>query len=156
MNTASIILSNDIAPSARLISLQWHCRRKPAKEEEVIAKYAAVTAETKNADEVYIREGMHNTTKGPLGKSITDPDGWHYTAEYRDRKTKNWTTWHHYFVKQNDGSFVVKDKLAKGPNPAFYPNTKGKSNTKTSEVGKGMKLWAWKGGKQQYAKVVQL
>ena len=106
---------------------------------------------------------MHNTTLTAKGKQIKDPKGWHYTAEYQDKRTKNWTTWHHYFNIQSDGTFVVNDKQA--DDPEFWPNKNDKPSTKPNAgagavPGKGKpksdKVWQWTRGGQQYVRLQEL
>lgn len=151
MNNKRIIDADQWPPGVDAIVIQWCCIRRPGQA-DMIAKYAGVCATAKGADLVIIREGMHNTTKDRLGNTTRDKRGWHYTAEYRDKKTLNWSTWHHYFIKQGNGSFVVNDQAAVSPNPQFWTNQKGKSSTKTPSRGDSQKIWTWKQAGQQYAR----
>lgn len=154
MNIMNVMDSDDTPPGVNVILIKWACR-KVENEWETTDKYAGICATTKNADQVIIRAGMHDTTNTRQGKRVKDPRGWHYTAEYRDRKTLRWTTWHHYFIKQSDGSFSVNDQPAVSPNPEFRANdNKGKPSTKTPDQRKLFdKVWAWKQGGKQYVKL---
>jgi len=153
MNTNSLVDSNDVSSAAPLILVQWYTKKK-AGEWETITKFAGVTATQKNADLVHIRAGMHKTTKAANGSIKPDPRGLHYTAEYRDKKTMQFTTWHHYFKKVGR-DLVVDTDASVSPNPQFWTNTKGNSAAKPAEkTTDAYKVWAWKEGAQQNVKML--
>lgn len=74
MNTMNVIDLDDSPPGVNVILIKWACL-KAEEEWETIDKYAGICATAKNADQVIIRAGMHDTTKNRQNRQVKDPRG---------------------------------------------------------------------------------
>lgn len=94
----------------------------------LIAQDAARRAILWGGDRVNIRALLHNhipptfTDADEYRRTLhrEDPNGDHYTAEYRNRRTLKWRTFHVYFKKDSVGYLVFNESVS--PNPRVWTN----------------------------------